>query len=465
MMTLEKEKIYISIIIPVYNVEKYVSYCLKSVILQANDMVEVIVIDDGSTDGSKKVCENILSQGKLNIKFLHQENAGLSSTRNRGIDMANGEYIMFLDSDDELNLNAVQVLAESAKNHPDVDVFYFDAATVDEINDGQSRNKYNRKNKISGPAVFDAEEYFSEYYVDTHIVSACLCMIKREVLIANNIKFDEERLYEDNAFSLNLLLCSQKVCYLPYDLYVRRYRENSITTSKISEKNVKDACYVLERFIEMKNQVLAMNSQQACNAFLAEIYKIYFWTENMMLEAGMILECVSNTKSELIRALWEWPEKYKNCSYYFFIYTMVKGRAYNFIDNDYVKEKLNECYFKLLEEIQVDEDKRIAIYGRGKHTRLLLEMYEYMTGRELEFDVYADTYKENGYTQDGKKIVNIADIEKCADVIVVSSFVYRLEMLKTIRDLNLGIEVIDFYDIEKINLFDERPDFLGVLYG
>lgn len=442
-----------------YNVEKYVSRCLNSVLGQVNTQVEVIIIDDGSSDDSKRICEDIISQSKSKIKFISQNNTGLSATRNKGMDMANGEYIMFLDSDDELGLNAVPKLLEGIKKYPDVDVFYFDAKTVDEINDGKQRNKYNRKKKIDELVIFDSLEYFTKYYVDTLIVSACLCLIKKEILDCNNIRFDEGRLYEDNVFSLNILLKSQKVCYLPYDLYIRRYRQNSITTKRISDKNILDICYVIKRLLEIKGSILDIDSEVTCNAFVTLVYKMYTWGNNMMLEAGKNIECFDQINKEVIEVLSEWPEKYKGCSYYLSLYFMSQGKNFSCVDDVYVKKKINEYYLMIFDRLKNCESKRIALYGRGKHTQILLEEYAYKMGSELKFTVYADTYLRTGIEEDGKKIVNIEDIKKYADVIIISSYQYRLEMLKKCRDLQLDIEIVDLYEVEKMNLFDERLMF------
>ena len=97
---MKKNSILISIIIPVYNVEEYVFECLKSVLEQINDNVEVIIIDDGSTDDSLKICKQTVSEFNGHIHIYSQNNRGLSATRNRGVNLANGKYIMFVDSDD-----------------------------------------------------------------------------------------------------------------------------------------------------------------------------------------------------------------------------------------------------------------------------------------------------------------------------------------------------------------------------
>ena len=219
---MDKKEILISIIIPVYNVESYVSDCLNSVLKQINDQIEVIIIDDGSSDRSKDICEDIVNSVQANVKICTQNNKGLSVTRNRGIDVSIGKYVMFLDADDELDSQAIMTLLQSIKEYPEVDLFYYDAKIVDEICDGKRKSIYDRKNKVPALNIMDSWEYFNEYYVDTLIVSACLCLIKKKIIDNNEIRFDVGRLYEDNVFSLNVLLNSKKVCYLPYDLYIRR---------------------------------------------------------------------------------------------------------------------------------------------------------------------------------------------------------------------------------------------------
>ncbi|HJA50079.1 MAG TPA: glycosyltransferase, partial [Candidatus Fusicatenibacter intestinipullorum] len=97
------EKVKISVIIPVYNVEKYLKRCLDSVINQTYKNLEIILIDDGSTDNSGKICDEY-AQKDERIIVIHKENGGVSSARNKGLDICIGDYISFIDSDDWINL-------------------------------------------------------------------------------------------------------------------------------------------------------------------------------------------------------------------------------------------------------------------------------------------------------------------------------------------------------------------------
>ena len=100
--------------------------------------------------------------------------------------------------------------------------------------------------------------------------------------------------------------------------------------------------------------------------------------------------------------------------------------------------------------------KPVAIYGRGAHTNIFKEEYRMLTGNELDNVIYADTFESGGINEDGIKIVNIADVAEYADTIIISSFKYRLEMLKKCQDCNLDINIYDFYKNEKMCIFDKK---------
>lgn len=446
--------IIISVIIPVYNVEKYISNCLNSVLNQLNDKIEVVIIDDGSTDNSAYIIKQLIDDQLFNIKFVSQNNLGLSSVRNRGIELSCGQYIMFLDSDDELAEDTFSVLLNRVKRFPEVDIFYYDATIINEMNDGIVRKIYNRKNQVPDNIIFDSMEYFRDYYVATSIVSACLCLIKKKILLSNNIKFDEGRLYEDNVFSLNVLIHSKKVCYLAQNLYLRRYRENSITTGSIQYKNIEDICFVIDSFLNLKRELFKYGSVEVNNVYLSLIYKVYIWGYKMMQKKGWSLYCMSVIRKKLMEFSKQWPLGNRGLTYQLFRYLISDDK--NLPELEIIRKYI--IYYKknIFLSVQKYEPKKIAIYGKGKHTRIFLEEYKDIIGKPLEFTAYIDTYQEGGYEIDGKPIVNIRDIKSIADVVIISSYEYRLEMLKRIRELILDdIIILDFYKTEKINIFQE----------
>jgi len=120
----------ISIIVPVYNVEKYLPRCVKSLINQTYENIEIILINDGSPDNCPQICENYARNFK-NIKLIHQENLGLSAARNAGIDIANGEFLTFVDSDDYIHKNFLEIL----KNHIDENSVLLSMSSYLKVND------------------------------------------------------------------------------------------------------------------------------------------------------------------------------------------------------------------------------------------------------------------------------------------------------------------------------------------
>src|SRR5699024_7704751 len=110
----------VSIIIPAYNVEDYIEQCIKSVIQQSYSNIEIIVINDGSTDGTRKIIEKYIENNE-NLVLKNQDNQGQSAARNKGIELSKGEYIMFLDSDDYLSTNTVKNLVSNIEKYePDL---------------------------------------------------------------------------------------------------------------------------------------------------------------------------------------------------------------------------------------------------------------------------------------------------------------------------------------------------------
>lgn len=212
-----------SIIIPVYNVDKYLRECLDSVLNQSyKENFEVICINDGSKDGSLAVLHEY--RGKDNrIKIIDQENKGLSEARNVGIRDAKGDYIFFLDSDDWIEQNTLEVLAENI-NGEDFIGFngrrYFEDGRTEEPDAGISENE------ISG------WDYYNKYALVSrkfHFVCVVLRIYRREFLLDNNLFFEPGIYHEDNLFTPIACYFAKKVKLIPTILYVYRIREGSIT--------------------------------------------------------------------------------------------------------------------------------------------------------------------------------------------------------------------------------------------
>lgn len=212
-----------SIIIPVYNVEKYLSKCLDSVIGQTYKNIEIICINDGSTDNSLEILKTYAQKDKR-IKIINQTNQGVSIARNNGIDNATGDYILFVDSDDWIELNTCEILnAELGNKFQDLIIFNHSVVTKKTIRP----TKYLGGNKFA-------------------LWAACY---KTDIIKNNNIKFPENiKISEDHFFKYNFLYYARKIKYIDKYLYFYNLtNENSAT---------KDYKKVLDGDIEAYNLLL-----------------------------------------------------------------------------------------------------------------------------------------------------------------------------------------------------------------
>lgn len=233
-----------SIIVPVYNVEKYLEKCVNSLLEQKNikNSIEILLIDDGSTDHSGMLCD-MFAQKYASIRVFHKENGGLSSARNLGIEKAVGEYVLFVDSDDFIEENACHVLDEALKVYKDTDAAVFDG-TEDFL---EQQTTMRRIPVESIRCTEDGKTFLLEHYRDRNLnVEACLYVYRRQFLLENQLKFQEGILHEDVEFTPRALLACGRIIEIPDRLYHYMIRENSISTQKNREKNIRDLFKTLE---------------------------------------------------------------------------------------------------------------------------------------------------------------------------------------------------------------------------
>ena len=230
----------LSVIIPVYNVERYLAECLDSVCAQTLKDIEIICIDDGSTDGSAAILDDY-ARCDPRLRVIKQANAGLSAARNRGLDIATGRYVYFIDSDDGLaDENALATLYETAEREQ-TDIIYFDAKCMIEDNI-RGRTSYNERTYLrthSYSGVKTGVALANEFVANgEYLASACLVFLRRQFLNDHAIRFVEGILHEDNAFALECALAAKRAMCLPAPYYARRVRKDSIVTAKKSFRHL-----------------------------------------------------------------------------------------------------------------------------------------------------------------------------------------------------------------------------------
>ena len=235
----------VSVIIPVYNVEKYLRKCLDSICSQTLEDIEIICIDDGSTDSSHDIL-NEYADNDSRIRIFTQENKGPSSARNLGFDEAKGEYIYCMDSDDYLESEAFEELYNVAEETL-ADCVMFKLINFDNDTGEKYPSKYYDMaflKELVGDNVFSHEDIGGNVFYIT--VSPPGKFFRREIL--KDVRFEEGIIFEDNPFLVEILLKSKRLVFLDKYLYNRRIRPDSLMTSK---KNFTDYIIVSNRLIDL----------------------------------------------------------------------------------------------------------------------------------------------------------------------------------------------------------------------
>lgn len=231
----------ISVIIPVYNVEKYIRQCVDSVVNQTYDNLEIILVNDGSQDRSGKICDAYADQDSR-IQVIHQKNSGISAARNAGLNFATGEYVMFLDSDDWLRADAVEImLSKALANGAQMTICNITLSYEADF----SGHKTSTKSPLT-EACFSAEEVIAKliepeswYYVTMNK----LCHIS----LFNNLRFPEGFLHEDAAVAHRIIGRCTKIVTITEPLYFYRQSNSSIMGSEFSIRRTDNLSSLADR--------------------------------------------------------------------------------------------------------------------------------------------------------------------------------------------------------------------------
>lgn len=217
----------ISIVVPIYNVEMYIEKCIDSLINQTYTNIEIILVDDGSTDNSYSICQKYADIDSR-IKLIHKENGGLSDARNVGIENATGNFITFVDSDDWLNYNFCEIMMKEINT------------TKADIVMGNLINVYNNDYLFEDCTDYSKKVYTNiealESFEDTINVVAVAKLYKIELF--NNLRYKVGKIHEDEFMFHRIFFEAKKIVVLDTNIYAYRQREDSITTSKYSIKRL-----------------------------------------------------------------------------------------------------------------------------------------------------------------------------------------------------------------------------------
>lgn len=227
-----------SFIVPVYNTSKYLKKCLDSLVKQTFKDFEIIIVNDGSTDNSSNIISKYQDTYK-NIKVVNQKNEGLSMARNNGVKEANGEYLIFIDSDDYVEKN---LLKEVDKEIKDVEVLRYQVISEDE--DGSNKIDFNEEgfDMVNG---YQAFKYLSNY----HFVEPAWCYVfKKDYYVNNKFSFKKDVYHEDFGLIPYVIYKARKVKSISYLGYHYIQRDGSIMNNNDYRKTVKKAFDMLEQY-------------------------------------------------------------------------------------------------------------------------------------------------------------------------------------------------------------------------
>lgn len=239
----------ISIIIPVYNVGQYLPQCLDSICCQWQKGIEIILVDDGSGDCSREICDRYGSRYPY-ISVIHQQNKGPSAARNTGIRMASGRYLLFIDADDYIAQGALAVFLEKMKADP-ADLYFVKAVKV--YPDGRrvllehtKECVYDIKRKKGRICRLPRREVLCRLSgLDKYPGSGCTKLVSRQLIFDHGIYFVEGMRFEDLVWSLRCILCAETYDYIEADYYFYRQAREGAQTSTVSRQGALELYQVL----------------------------------------------------------------------------------------------------------------------------------------------------------------------------------------------------------------------------
>lgn len=237
-----------SVIVPVYNVENYLADCVESILSQSYKNFELLLVDDGSLDSSPELCDSYAEKDSR-VKVLHKKNGGLSDARNAGVNMATGDYILFVDSDDYWSSPYVleKIFEILEKNR------------VDLVQFGQEKFYQNDNKIVPGPkrnlSQFNGlptSQVLSHLILSEKLtISACSMAISRQFFVNNDLYFEKGLKTEDLEWAIRMYLCEPEWSFIDEYFYIyRKQREDSIS-STVDYKHLCDYCWIIEKSVSI----------------------------------------------------------------------------------------------------------------------------------------------------------------------------------------------------------------------
>ncbi|WP_314159939.1 glycosyltransferase family 2 protein [uncultured Gemella sp.] len=246
----------ISIIIPIYNVEKYLRRCIDSIVNQTYKNTEIILVNDGSPDNCREICDEY-EEIDSRIKVIHKANGGLSSARNAGLDIASGEYIMFVDSDDWISEDTLEKLNKYVEKGCDIINFKLRFAKR------KTENIIKLNDKIKDSYECNLLSYVDKLFSGELDFFICNKLYKKDLF--DDVRFPEGRNYEDLATIYKLYFKAKNIVVTDYTLYYYWLENPNSITSNSTIKNMTDYLVSTKEIYEVNRRYLEMNKRNLSN--------------------------------------------------------------------------------------------------------------------------------------------------------------------------------------------------------
>ncbi|WP_419725268.1 glycosyltransferase family 2 protein [Terrisporobacter petrolearius] len=262
----------ISVIIPVYNVEKFLRRCLNSVINQTMSDLEIILVDDGSNDNSGEICDEY-AKNDARIIVIHKENGGVSSARNKGLDIATGEWITFVDSDDYIDTDMYEMLYSNAiEKEVDICACFFKYLTKDNI---ILFNPTKEQRSLKGR--YKGKEFLKLFYMDNYTNGICVAMCNKiyKRNIFDKLRF-KSKIYEDDEICHEIYLKDLHILLLDNPFYTYIQNINSLSNAKFSEENLVFIDILYNRLVSFKNNDLKALYKNTAKLYCNIVIEYYF---------------------------------------------------------------------------------------------------------------------------------------------------------------------------------------------
>lgn len=429
-----------SVIIPVYNTGVYLEECIDSVFGQTQKDIEVIAINDGSTDDSWEILQQ-LNKKYPELIIIKQENQGQGYARNVGIKMARGEYIYFLDSDDYILEDTLETCYECASKNK-LDIVLFDALEFEdsierklvEPNNCDRHDLIKERKEVFSGAYF-LEKYYRKSYIPVPWSMYCSTIFLKE----NDIWFLTGVYFEDNEFYCRVMMLAKRIMYIPKMFYRYRCRKDSTTGSEFNLRKADDHIEVVSAIAELKT----LNGGDGWHIVKKIGMGLLLYVANVCYDKklydkdGGLPERIMNTWAKICGNTIENIDSLEDINYIYNICKFFPDLGFREIKKQ-IDEKRKHVLIQVLGRLPLNQkESKIAIYGCGKYTDRVLEFYDKCMG-SIEADVVflVSNRTDGNRKYRGHPVYSISEIGGSEfDYILISSSQYEEEMRSMVRQL------------------------------